>query len=222
MASLTWGTGHWGVDSWGTASNVLLIAASGNMAASGNLTLSPVQVTAFTLAAAGASSSSGASALSIVPGSGLTLVANGASSSAGSGRFQPATLIAQGNASSAGSGAVTNPSAADTTPPSIPTGLVAVATGSDEIVLSWVASTDNVAVKGYAIYRGGTLLDSVDRPGYVDFGVLPSRTYSYTVDAVDSSGNRSSQSGSASATTAAVATSAGGWQRLARISTPFN
>src|SRR5256885_12701484 len=43
----------------------------------------------------------------------------------------------------------------DTTPPSTPTGLSASAVSPSNINLSWLASTDNVGVTGYRIFRGG-------------------------------------------------------------------
>src|SRR5437899_6412547 len=50
---------------------------------------------------------------------------------------------------------VTTASAADSTPPTTPTGLTAAATGSFGANLSWSASTDNVAVTGYNVRRNG-------------------------------------------------------------------
>ncbi|MBW8807145.1 MAG: glycoside hydrolase family 6 protein, partial [Catenulisporales bacterium] len=44
----------------------------------------------------------------------------------------------------------------DTTAPSTPTGLKSTATTSSTVTLSWTASTDNVGVTGYTIYRGTT------------------------------------------------------------------
>src|ERR1700733_11231156 len=44
----------------------------------------------------------------------------------------------------------------DTTPPSVPTGLSATAVSSTQINLSWTASTDNVGVTGYDVFRNGT------------------------------------------------------------------
>ena len=46
----------------------------------------------------------------------------------------------------------------DTTPPSVPSGLSASDVSSSQINLSWNASTDDVGVAGYNIYRGGTIL----------------------------------------------------------------
>src|SRR3989344_1612237 len=50
----------------------------------------------------------------------------------------------------------TSTSGGDILPPSAPTGLTATAVSSSQINLSWNASTDNVGVAGYRIYRGGT------------------------------------------------------------------
>ena len=48
----------------------------------------------------------------------------------------------------------------DVVPPSVPTGLTATAaTGPVRVNLSWNASTDNVAVTGYTIYRNSSLLN---------------------------------------------------------------
>src|SRR5262249_61804895 len=43
--------------------------------------------------------------------------------------------------------------AADTQAPTVPTNLVATASSSTQIGLTWTASTDNVAVTGYRIER---------------------------------------------------------------------
>ena len=39
--------------------------------------------------------------------------------------------------------------------PIVPTGVAAVANGTDKIDVSWTASTDNVAVAGYHVFRDG-------------------------------------------------------------------
>ena len=92
----------------------------------------------------------------------------------------------------------------DTTPPSVPTGLVATAVSSSQINLSWNASTDpNSTVAGYKIYRNGTQVGTTANTSYQDSGLSASTTYSYTVSAYDPSGNTSAQSSSASATTQA-------------------
>ena len=75
---------------------------------------------------------------------------------------------------------------------------------SSQINLSWSASTDNVGVTGYQIYRGGTLLTTVTGTSYSNTGLTPSTSYSYYVRATDAAGNFSGNSNTASATTQAA------------------
>jgi chitodextrinase len=106
---------------------------------------------------------------------------------------------AAGNNSSQSSAAsVTTP---DTVAPSTPTGLTATAASDTQVNLSWTASTDNVAVTGYKIYRGGTQIGTSTTTSYSDTTCTSATTYSYTVSAYDAAGNNSSQSSAASATT---------------------
>jgi chitodextrinase len=93
----------------------------------------------------------------------------------------------------------------DTTPPSTPTNLSATAVSSSQINLSWTASTDDYAVTGYKIYRGGVQAGTSATNSYSDTGLSPSTLYTYNVSAYDGAGNNSSQSSSASATTQAPA-----------------
>lgn len=86
----------------------------------------------------------------------------------------------------------------DTTPPSAPTGFTASIINSIGTLLSWTASTDDVGVAGYNIYRNGAYLMSVSGTA-ADAGVASS-TYSYTVAAYDAAGNISAQSASVSVT----------------------
>ena len=121
--------------------------------------------------------------------------------------YKVSAIDAAGNESSQSSTATaTTKAAADTTAPSIPSGLSASATSSSEIGLSWTASTDNVGVTGYKIYRSGTYLATSTGTSYTDKGLSASTSYSYKVSAIDAAGNESSQSSSASATTQADAT----------------
>lgn len=91
----------------------------------------------------------------------------------------------------------------DTTPPSVPTGLSATAISSSQINLSWTASTDNVGVTGYKVYRGGSQIGTTASTTYQDTGLAASTSFTYTVAAYDAAGNTSAQSAGASATTQA-------------------
>ncbi|HWG25871.1 glycoside hydrolase family 6 protein [Actinospica sp.] len=91
----------------------------------------------------------------------------------------------------------------DTTPPSAPTGLTVSGTTSSSASLTWTASTDNVGVTGYDIYRGTTLAGTSTTTSFTDTGLAASTQYSYTVVAYDAAGNLSSPSAAVSATTSA-------------------
>src|SRR5207253_2633109 len=83
---------------------------------------------------------------------------------------------------SAQSTAVSVTTLADTTAPSVPTGLTAAVISSTQINLSWAASTDpDSAVAGYFIYRNATKVGSSATTSYQDTKVAPGTTYSYTV-----------------------------------------
>jgi chitodextrinase len=90
----------------------------------------------------------------------------------------------------------------DTTAPSTPSGLSATALSTSQINLSWTASTDNVGVTGYNVYRGGTLIATLGAvTTFQNTGLIPSTIYSYTVRALHAASNMSAPSSSASATT---------------------
>ena len=111
---------------------------------------------------------------------------------------------AAGNSTTSAIVSVTVSNAApDTTPPTVPTGLTATAVSASQISLSWTASTDNVGVTGYNIYRSGTKVNTTTTTSFQDAGLAASTTFSYTVAAFDAAGNTSAQSASASATTQA-------------------
>src|SRR5437870_5227278 len=105
----------------------------------------------------------------------------------------------------------------DITPPSVPTNLSASAMSSLQMNLSWTASTDNVGVAGYTIYRGGSQIATTSLTSYSDTGLSPSTAYAYTVAAYDAAGNVSVQAAPASAVTLDLTCviSAGSWQNVA-------
>ena len=89
----------------------------------------------------------------------------------------------------------------DTVPPSTPIDLTGNAISSSNINLSWTASTDNVGVAGYKIYRNGSYQKSVPTAFTSDTGLTPSTQYCYTVSAYDAANNESGKSNQACATT---------------------
>jgi hypothetical protein len=93
------------------------------------------------------------------------------------------------------------PAAPDTQPPSTPSNLTATAVSSSQINLTWTASTDNVGVVGYYLFRDGALIASPTSPSYADRSLTANRNYVYSVASVDAAGNQSTPSASVSAQT---------------------
>src|SRR3989442_11317826 len=91
--------------------------------------------------------------------------------------------------------------APDITQPSVPTNLSASAVSSSQINLTWTASTDNVGVAGYQVFRGGVTIATVTATAYSEAGLTPGTSYSYTVAAYDGAGKGSAQSTAAIAVT---------------------
>ncbi len=94
----------------------------------------------------------------------------------------------------------TPPPTLDTTAPTTPTGLASSVNGNS-ITLTWNASTDNVGVTGYRVYRNGALVATVSSTSWTDTGLAVSTTYSYRVSAIDAAGNASAQSAALSVRT---------------------
>lgn len=83
---------------------------------------------------------------------------------------------------------------ADAIPPSSPSGVISrlAATGGVEVV--WKASSDNVGIHGYRIYRNGAVLGTSKTRTFMDADVRPGARYAYAVVAVDTAGNVSQMS----------------------------
>lgn len=94
--------------------------------------------------------------------------------------------------------------ASDTTAPSLPTGFNAVTVSSSQINLYWSASTDNVGVAGYYIYRNGIYLKAVSGTSTSDDNLTSSTQYCYKISAYDAAGNESGQSGQSCTTTSDI------------------
>jgi hypothetical protein len=85
-----------------------------------------------------------------------------------------------------------NASAADRNRPSKPSGLTKTAATESTLSLSWRASSDNVGVKGYRVYRNGTYVGGTTTAlTYVMTGLHCNTTYIVLVTAYDAAGNRS-------------------------------
>tara|TARA_R110002051_G_scaffold138268_1_gene211018 strand:- start:19120 stop:20940 length:1821 start_codon:yes stop_codon:yes gene_type:complete len=96
--------------------------------------------------------------------------------------------------------------AADTQAPTAVTGLAASNITATSANLSWTASTDNVGVTNYEVFRGGVSVGSTG--GVTNFnatGLTPSTSYAFTVFARDAAGNTSTVSNTANVQTTASA-----------------
>ena len=146
---------------------------------------------------------------SLLTASPYTYSWNTTTASNGSHTLRAIAKDAAGNSTTSAAVTVTvSNTPADTQAPTVPTGLAATAVSSSEIDLTWTASTDNVGVAGYNVYRDGSQVGTSTTTSYADAGLSASTSYSYTVAAYDAAGNTSQPSTSASATT--LASSGGG------------
>lgn len=89
----------------------------------------------------------------------------------------------------------------DASAPSTPVGLTASNITSYSFNLSWTASTDNVGVTGYEVFRNGTSLGTTASTSFSVTGLALGTNYSMTVRARDAAGNWSAQSAPLSVTT---------------------
>ncbi len=113
-----------------------------------------------------------------------------------------AAFDAAGNASQASNTyAFKSPPSDDTQAPTTPTNLHTTNVASTSISLAWNASTDNIGVAGYNVYRDGTKFATVPDLTATADSLQPSTPYSFTVEAFDANGNTSPQATPISATT---------------------
>jgi fibronectin type 3 domain-containing protein len=108
-----------------------------------------------------------------------------------------------GNSAFSAVTSATTPALADTTAPSIPSGVVATATSTSQVSVTWSVSTDSggSGLAGYQVYRNGTLLNTTTVNSYTDNGLLANTSYCYTIVAYDNAGNSSAASSESCATT---------------------
>ncbi len=91
----------------------------------------------------------------------------------------------------------------DSTPPSAPSNLASPSKTPNSVSLAWTASTDNVGVTGYSVFRDGLQVGTPTSTSFTDVGLASSTAYSYTVKARDAAGNTSVASTALSVTTSA-------------------
>ncbi len=82
----------------------------------------------------------------------------------------------------------------DNTAPTVPGGLTAGTSTVTSNAFTWTASTDDVGVTSYKVFRNGTQVGTSATPSYTDNGLQPNTSYTYTVSASDAAGNTSAQS----------------------------
>jgi hypothetical protein len=111
------------------------------------------------------------------------------------------------------------PAAPDEEPPSVPAALEVTGVGTDFVNLGWQASTDNVLVAFYVVYRDGAEIGSTTATTYSDLTVAPASMYDYQVEGVDPSGNPSGPSASVPALTLDACTAADGDALLLELET---
>jgi chitodextrinase len=84
-------------------------------------------------------------------------------------------------------------SAADSTPPSTPTGLTVTGATLGSTSLRWNASSDNVGVLGYDLFLNGSRIGTTTGTNYTFSGLSCGTSYTLGVDAFDAAGNTSGQ-----------------------------
>ncbi|HVT08251.1 MAG TPA: fibronectin type III domain-containing protein, partial [Polyangia bacterium] len=122
--------------------------------------------------------------------------------------YRVRAIDAAGNRSAYSNVVSVTPSNPDTTPPTAPSSLMAMATSPTQIALSWTAATDNMAVSSYLIERCqgagcATFAQVGTSPAamFADLGLAQGTSYSYRVRASDAAGNLGPYSAPATATT---------------------
>ncbi|WP_153796960.1 fibronectin type III domain-containing protein [Foetidibacter luteolus] len=89
---------------------------------------------------------------------------------------------------------VATPSDTDTQAPTAPAGLIAKSITQISAIITWSASTDNVGVTGYQVYKDGVAYYSTTALQCNLTSLLAGQTYTLTVKARDAAGNYSASS----------------------------
>ena len=80
----------------------------------------------------------------------------------------------------------------DTQAPTTPTNVAASNIQATSATISWTASTDDVGVTGYEVFRNGVSQGTTAGTSFNATGLSPATSYTYTVSAFDAAGNTSS------------------------------
>ncbi len=103
----------------------------------------------------------------------------------------------------------------DATPPAWTSGsLTQTGLVADSVTLNWSVATDNQnQLKGYKLYQGAALLtpDPITATAYTVSGLTPATQYTFTVQAVDTTGNESTDGPSLTLTTNAYDVTPPAW-----------
>jgi chitodextrinase len=118
--------------------------------------------------------------------------------------YAVAAFDTAGNISAPSTAANATTPAPELIPPSVPTNLQSLNVSSNSATVTWSASTDNVAVAGYQVFRNGTVVATTALTSYTDNGLAASTTYAYAVAAYDTSNNVSGLCAPLSVTTTAA------------------
>ncbi|CAL2105992.1 Por secretion system C-terminal sorting domain-containing protein [Tenacibaculum sp. 190524A02b] len=94
----------------------------------------------------------------------------------------------------------------DTQAPSNPSGLTASNITQTSLSLNWNASTDNVGVTSYRIFRNNSEIGTTSSPSFNVTGLTASTSYSFAVSALDQAGNQSALSNTINVTTTGTTT----------------
>ncbi|HAF28623.1 MAG TPA: peptidase M4 [Bacteroidales bacterium] len=89
----------------------------------------------------------------------------------------------------------------DTEAPTAPANLTASNVTTSSVDLNWTASTDNIGVTGYDVYKNGTYLATTTNTNYSVVGLSAATTYSFYAKAKDAAGNISAASNTVNVTT---------------------
>ncbi len=104
---------------------------------------------------------------------------------------------------------IPDPTTPDTQAPTVPTALVAANITANSLTLSWTASTDNIAVTNYEIFRDGTSIGTTATAAttFNVAGLVCATNANFTVKAKDAAGNTSAAGNALSVTTGNCPTS---------------